>query len=202
MKSNGLIKLFMLLGFIVSGFFMAKFISAQKRSLESLMVSKQEIGKAFGDYVLTSSASVSIKNHTLVNERFDTVPGINGLFMNGRYKLGIYLSDRQCVECQMDALTYLNLFSDSIGVENTIIFSNYHNMNELSVLKERAKTKTEVLNAMRNFFSDNISNANTPFFFLVDSSLTVSSLFMHNKSVPAATEFYLGSVKLLVGSGS
>lgn len=189
MKTNFII-LFLLVALGASVFWGGRATNGRNHGQQEDKEIAQQFDKAFGDLVQTAALPVDFNGRVWVDEELDTIS-----FPKGKPRMfGIYLNDVQCVECQLDALRLLKAYRDSIGENNMVVFSNYHNMNELSILKNRAEIDMPVMNTAGRLFPDRVYNAGTPYLFIIDSSLTIRSLFMHNKAMPRVSERYLGSV--------
>ncbi|MDQ0109556.1 hypothetical protein J2T02_004700 [Chitinophaga terrae (ex Kim and Jung 2007)] len=74
--------------------------------------------EVFSDFVLNSSLRINLGKYLFIDQNRDTIHNIQQLFESDNYKLVLFLSDKQYVECQINAFKSI---SDRVDLSNTYI---------------------------------------------------------------------------------
>lgn len=135
--------------------------------------------------------SIRLPNKYVVSEQGDSV--MLGELLDSKKKLILRISEFQCNSCIDSTLLLLNKYSSVlqnkaiviasiIGTRNRIVFKRVHNLNFPFYYIDE---KSLQLNAEKGI---------TPYFFMLDSSLTSDLVFVPDKTKTELTDFYLKKV--------
>ena len=105
-----------------------------------------------------------------------------------RLKIVLRFTELNCSTCIDEDIELLNKYVNEIGQSNLIIFSTFKNLRSLLSFKENHKLKIQIFNIEELKLP--IEQANVPYFFWLDSTLTVSNVFIPQKEFPELSEIF------------
>lgn len=126
----------------------------------------------------------------------------NGLLMTGEsikiedylngVKLLLRYSDSHCNSCFEKAMQALHKYKDDIGEENVILLTSHKNYRVLKITLEKMNFNPIVINIPE--IEIPIEEYRTPYFFIINKDLRMSSVFIPIKEIPNYTEKYLYTI--------
>lgn len=108
-------------------------------------------------------------------------------------KLVLNFSELNCNTCVDEQLKYLNEYADSIGTSNVLIFVTCNDYSHMRRLKKMNKVKFELFN-LGDSLNNVIKDIGFPYFFVIDKSLRVNSIFIPEKGNKSLTYNYLDNI--------
>ncbi|MDR0559060.1 MAG: hypothetical protein LBG92_02755 [Prevotellaceae bacterium] len=118
---------------------------------------------------------------------------LNNLMSDREQLLVCRFSELNCESCVNASIRSVQRWVDSVGKENILFFGTYRSNKIFN------KTKPQYNIQELNVY--NISPLNIPaeelgypYYFVLNSDLTVSNLFVPDKSIPAITDSYLKAI--------
>ena len=117
----------------------------------------------------------------------DVFQGTNKLFI-------CRFSELNCQECTIYSILKTISHSDSIGKNNIVFWGDYENSKNLSVVKERLGIgDMNVYNLP--YINIPAERIGTPYYFVIDTTLTMSDFFIPDRSFPGLTDHYFEIIK-------
>jgi hypothetical protein len=121
------------------------------------------------------SENIKISDVNLINPTSNTI-ALSEVVSNTKLIYKFYNSS--CVQCVEDELDIVKQISDSIGVNNVIIISDYDNINRLSALIFRKKIQSSYFICREKFeLPIEYDERAIPAFFLLDSDLRTKFVY-------------------------
>ena len=190
--------------FLLAGcvFLLVRFrkLQQQKAEAEELCVHLQnKAQEQLNTYQSNLETAISNRNLQLENQMIkDTLNNpisLKSIFAKGQRQLLVCrFSQQHCESCVDATIQILQKQVSQIGVKNIVYLGNHRN--------NRIFKKTIPLYGIKGMpvyntqkFSIPVEQAGYPYFFILESSLQVSGIFVPNKGVPAVTVKYLEAVK-------
>jgi hypothetical protein len=115
--------------------------------------------------------------------------------IKGRSKLIFMFSELNCQTCIDMQLSGIEQLSKDIGSKNIILLASYKNKRDLFQFARINMIKTVIYNFNKSDIQIPITEANVPFFFIINPDLTSTCFFIPEKSLPKHTTTYLKIVK-------
>lgn len=112
--------------------------------------------------------------------------------VNGN-KLILNFSELNCNTCVDEQIEYINEYADLIGVSNVLIFVTCNDYSLVRKLKKMNNLKFELFN-LGDSLSNVIRDIGFPYFFVIDESMRINSIFIPEKNNKKLTFTYLDSV--------
>lgn len=112
--------------------------------------------------------------------------------VNGN-KLILKFSELNCNTCVDEQIEYINEYADLIGVSNVLIFVTCNDYSLVRKLKKMNNLKFELFN-LGDSLSNVIRDIGFPYFFVIDESMRINSIFIPEKNNKKLTFTYLDSV--------
>ena len=143
-----------------------------------------------------SNSNLRLENRMIKDTLNNRIP-LKNIFAKGQRQLLVCrFSQQHCESCVDATIQILQKQVNQIGAKNIVYFGNHRN--------NRIFKKTIPLYGIKGMrvyntpgFSIPVEQAGYPYFFILDSNLQVSGIFVPNKGVPAVTVKYLEAVKKL-----
>ena len=85
-------------------------------------------------------------------------------------------------------------YSDSIKNDNIIFLGHYENNKNLNMIKKQIGIK-DIATYNCSYMSTPMEELSSPYYFIVDSTLIMSDIFVPDKSFPSLTNHYLNMIK-------
>jgi hypothetical protein len=104
-------------------------------------------------------------------------------------------SELNCGVCVDNEVENLKKIAVDVGSENIIFLSSYNNPRDMWTFKRLNKLDMDIYNLHYQKLGIPIEDDNTPFIFLIDSTLTSTMVFMPIKEVPTYSEQYYTLMK-------
>jgi len=180
---------------IASYFFFQRKLQAERSILALRGDSIIRMKEAFADFVQNSSLKLDMKSRSFIDNNHDTIANIQQLFKFDKYKLVLFLSDKQCVDCQVNAFKSLEKLANSIDLSKVLIISRYNDFSQVKRLTSGMNIHMEAVNAVNEIFPDYIEKSNSPYFFLLDNNSNILSLMKHDTYMPIITAIYINSLQ-------
>ena len=142
------------------------------------------------------NSNLQLENRMIKDTLNNRIP-LKSIFAKGQRQLLVCrFSHRHCESCVDATIQTLQKQVNQIGTENIVYLANHRN--------NRIFKKTIPLYGIKGVrvyntqeFSIPVEQTSYPYFFMLDSNLQVSGIFVPNKGVPAVTVKYLEAVKKL-----
>lgn len=164
----------------------------------SNLYSKTQVALAENIYI--NSADIRVKDNEYEDQYFNPQL-LSNIMYDGRVKLALRIKENLCLDCIDSALKKILVFKNSIDLNRVIIISSYHNTGEVKRLLESRKISIPFLNSPGELLPPKLENIQHPLMFLIDSTLSIKSIFLIKADNPQATETYLKSIKEYVSEG-
>jgi len=134
-------------------------------------------------------------DNVMIKDSINNIIPLKELFHSGRKQMLVCrFSKIHCESCVNFAIQNLRKWADSIGVKNVIFLGNYQN--------NKIFNRTKPLYGIHDM---NVYNSSTfkipaeelgyPYYFVLDSSLRISNVFVPDKAIPKITNRYLRNVQ-------
>ena len=141
-----------------------------------------------------SNSNLQLKNQMVKDTLNNRIP-LKSIFAKGQHQLLVCrFSQQHCESCVDATIQILQKQVNQIGVNNIVYLGNHRN--------NRIFKKTIPLYGIKGMrvyntqnFSIPVEQVGYPYFFILNSNLQVSGIFVPNKGVPAVTVKYLEAVK-------
>lgn len=115
--------------------------------------------------------------------------------INNRSKLVFFINNLRCDGCINSELNFLDKTLDVLKREDIIIISNYPNINNLRVIKNKYNINYDSYNIVSN---DSIPiylrSQNSPAIFVINQDLKLNSFFIPNNLSPNTTINYYNNI--------
>ena len=142
------------------------------------------------------NSNLELDNQMIKDTLNNPIP-LKSIFAKGQRQLLVCrFSQQHCESCVDATIQILQKQVNQIGAENVVYLGNHRN--------NRIFKKTIPLYGIKGVpvyntprFSIPVEQAGYPYFFILDSSLHVSGIFVPSKGIPAVTVKYLEAVKKL-----
>jgi hypothetical protein len=120
---------------------------------------------------------------------------LQDLFKNGRSQILVSRFTSLCCEsCAIYSAQKICSLADSINKTNIVFLASYDSNNNFALSKNRFGIQgKEVYNTM-NFLNIPVEEQSFPYYFVVDSNLKISDVFLPDKMAPDLTNRYLDAV--------
>lgn len=114
---------------------------------------------------------------------------------HGKNKLLICrFSELSCEECMIYCILKTISYSDSIGKDNIAFWGDYENSKDLRVLKERLGIEDMDVYKLP-YINIPAERIGSPYYFVIDSTLTMSDFFIPDSSFPNLANHYFELIK-------
>jgi hypothetical protein len=169
-------------------------IKIYKKELTLYSDSLRTLKDVFAEDISHSAKKMKINSQKVIDENLDTID-MNEIFKLNETKLILRINDYQCMDCIDSILKQLELFTQSVGNENIVLFGSFHSTSDLIRLKSVRKIPFKVYNLISKTFDKSIDNMKLPYLFLTDSTLLARSFFFYRVDNPSITSIYLSVLK-------
>jgi hypothetical protein len=132
-----------------------------------------------------------IIKHNKIKDMFDSDLYMNELFSTRQYLFVCRFAELQCRECVVSTVTALKRAALN---DNTVFFCISNNSHGLKQIRESLKL-TEDAVYQTGLFDLPAESIGYPYYFILDSALRVSNVFIPDKRFPDITADYLQLIK-------
>lgn len=147
------------------------------------------------DAGLNNNGSILDSLQTLLNISTKEEQRIIDVFQDRTRLLVCRFSELNCQECAIYSIVKMINYSDVIGKDNIMFWGYNENSRNLSIMKERIGIDDmEVFNCIP--FDIPIEELCQPYYFIIDSSLVMSDVFIPDKSFPEHTNHYIEMIRI------
>ena len=195
MRNKFVYVMMMLVGLtITSCLIIQRKLHAEQSKLKLSTDSLARMKEVLSDFIQNSSLKINLGKYSFIDKVRDTIHNIQQLFESDKFKLVLFLSDKQCVECQINAFKSI---PDGFDLSKILIISRYNNFTQAKLLiaNINLSINVNIVNALSDIFPDYIETSNTPYFFLLDHNLDILSLIKHDTYMPVITTIYINSLE-------
>jgi hypothetical protein len=135
---------------------------------------------------------IKVENKILIDSLNNKLQLID-LFEKRDNLLVCRFSELNCQECVIYSVVKLVRLSEEIGRNNIVFLGSYENNKSLHILKKQINLQN--MNVYNIPYLDiPVENESHPCYFILDNTLTISNLFVPDKSVPDLTNSYLKTI--------
>lgn len=103
-------------------------------------------------------------------------------------------SDLNCNTCVEAEFKNINQYLDKTNSNRLVILADYKNEDDLFRFKRLNQVEMPIYNSKNNKLNLPVEGLNTPYFFIIDSTLVVRSLFIPNKAYPEFSKNYYTNI--------
>lgn len=149
----------------------------------SIAINNQMAGTFAPDVLCNTDKNVELNLGELVN--------------NGEKVLIFRYADVNCNICYVSELAILNeVFPEE--EKNVIVLCSYFNHRDYVVFKKMNKIKFSIYRVAHDAFNWEMEYYSAPYFFLLHPDLSISNIYMPDKSFPDLSRKYLNNIKKIL----
>jgi len=102
-------------------------------------------------------------------------------------------SDHHCGECIDFGMIKLHKLSEEM--DNIIILASYDNDREMKISHRKYNSNIPICNVREGYIELKAEKMSVPYFFMVDSNMQISNVFIPEKTIPSMTTKYFNAIK-------
>ena len=111
--------------------------------------------------------------------------------ITARENLVFFFTKNHCYSCIDEAIPYLESLANQIGYDKIFLLADLNEKRDILTFKSKYNSKLRIFSIEDSSIHNEAKNLNYPFLFLINKSLTGSSLFFVEKDLPQVTEDFM-----------
>jgi len=139
------------------------------------------------------SEDIHLVSSLMIKNELGQPASLSSLIGGGK-KLVFRFSENYCQMCVDKEIQNLKTIAPKIGTKNILLFSDYKHPNGARIYRQNKQLPFNVYTLAENGLAIPIEKEETPFYFIMDSSLTAKCLFIPSTESQSLSQYYLNVI--------